>query len=130
MADEQAPPPGVTDSAAVRRAALAAGFDAPQFRSEVRSFCQAHLPADLAAAAARHQYFTKEQRVRWQRILQQQGWFAPHWPRAFGGEDWGSLRRLILMEELEHAGTPWLAHFGITYLGLGRDLNGIIKNSK
>lgn len=117
MADEQASTEVATDSAAVRRAARAAGFDAPEFRSQVRSFCREHLPADLAAAIEHHQYFTKDQRVRWQRILQQQGWFAPHWPRAFGGEDWGALRRLILMEELERAGTPWLAHFGITYLG-------------
>lgn len=107
----------VSDGALVRRAALAAGFDAPAFRREVRAFCATRIPPDLRESARRHQYYDKDQRVRWQRLLQQQGWFAPHWPRAFGGQDWGALRRLILMEELELAGTPWLAHFGITYLG-------------
>lgn len=105
------------DGAAVRRAARAAGFEAPAFRAQVRAFCATQIPADLVESARRHQYYDKDQRVRWQRLLQQQGWFAPHWPRAFGGQDWGALRRLILMEELERAGTPWLAHFGITYLG-------------
>lgn len=107
----------VGDSARVCRAAAAAGFDAPAFRRDVRAFCATRIPPDLRESAQRHQYYSKDQRVRWQRLLQQQGWFAPHWPRAFGGQDWGALRRLILMEELERAGTPWLAHFGITYLG-------------
>lgn len=107
----------VSDSALVRRAAQAAGFDAPAFRNEVRQFCATRIPPDLVESARRHQYYDKDQRVRWQRLLQAQGWFAPHWSRAFGGQDWGALRRLILMEELELAGTPWLAHFGITYLG-------------
>ena len=107
----------VRDGAQVCRAAQEAGFDAPAFRQEVRTFCASRTPPDIAEAARRHQYFGKEQRVRWQRLLQSQGWFAPHWARAFGGQDWGALRRLILMEELERAGTPWLAHFGITYLG-------------
>ncbi len=107
----------VSDGSLVRRAAQAAGIDAPAFRSEVRAFCATRIPPDLVESARRHQYYDKDQRVRWQRLLQQQGWFAPHWPRAFGGQDWGALRRLILMEELELAGTPWLAHFGITYLG-------------
>jgi alkylation response protein AidB-like acyl-CoA dehydrogenase len=108
---------GVRDSAPVCRAARLAGFDAPAFRREVREFCQTRVPADLVESARRHQYYSKDQRVRWQRLLQKQGWFAPHWPQRFGGQDWGALRRLILMEELELAGTPWLAHFGITYLG-------------
>lgn len=105
------------DGARVCEAAREAGFDAPALRQEVRAFCTNERPPDLAESARRHQYYGKDQRVRWQRLLQSRGWFAPHWPRQFGGQDWGHLRRLILMEELELAGTPWLAHFGITYLG-------------
>lgn len=105
------------DPPSVLRAAAAAGFDARAFRAEVRAFCRDCLPADIARMAARHQYFSREQRIRWQQLLQPRGWLTAHWPRAFGGQDWGHLQRLILLEELELAGTPWIAHFGFTYLG-------------
>lgn len=105
------------DGAAVLRAAAAAGFDAREFRHRVRAFCRDHLPPDIAAMAAHNQYFDREQRVRWQRLLNEQGWFVGHWPREFGGEGWGHVQRLILIEELERAGTPWIAHFGVSFIG-------------
>jgi len=92
-------------------------FDADEFREAVRAFCRQEFPADLAEKARTHVYFSKEDRVRWQRILQSRGWFAAHWPAAYGGADWGPLQRFILIEELELAGTPWLTHFGISFAG-------------
>ena len=108
---------GVIDDAAVQHAAESAGFDARAFRQEVRQFCRDALPADIAGMAAHNQYFDREQRVRWQRLLDDRGWLAGHWPKAFGGQDWGHLQRLILIEELERAGTPWIAHFGVSFIG-------------
>lgn len=95
----------------------AAAFDAAAFREEVREFCRSHLPAELAAKARTYSYFTKAERVRWQRILHERGWFAGHWPKEFGGRGWGPLQRFIAIEELEFAGTPWLTHFGISFAG-------------
>ncbi|MEP7244517.1 MAG: acyl-CoA dehydrogenase family protein [Gammaproteobacteria bacterium] len=94
-----------------------ARFDAQEFRSEVREFCRTHLPPDLAAKARDYTYFTKEDRVRWQRVLHERGWFAGHWPREFGGQGWGPTQRFIAIEELEYAGTPWLTHFGVSFAG-------------
>ncbi|HKY92716.1 MAG TPA: acyl-CoA dehydrogenase family protein [Nevskiaceae bacterium] len=105
------------DGPATLQAAAALGFDARAFRAEVRAFCREQMPPDIARMAARHQYFSREQRVRWQQRLQARGWFAAHWPRAHGGQDWSHLQRLILIEELERAGTPWIAHFGVSFLG-------------
>ena len=95
----------------------AESFDADEFRAEVRAFCREHYPADLARKAALYSYFSKSDRVRWQRLLQDRGWFAGHWPRAYGGLGWGPLQRFIFIEELEYAGTPWLTHFGISFAG-------------
>jgi alkylation response protein AidB-like acyl-CoA dehydrogenase len=94
-----------------------ADFNADQFRSQVREFCARELPADIADKARRHVYFSRDDRVRWQRLLQARGWFAGHWPRRHGGADWGYLQRFILIEELELAGTPWLTHFGVSFAG-------------
>jgi alkylation response protein AidB-like acyl-CoA dehydrogenase len=105
------------DGTATLQAAAAAGFDARAFRGEVRAYCRDRMPPDIARMAARHQYFSREQRVRWQQLLQEQGWFTAHWPGAHGGQDWGHVQRLILIEELERAGTPWIAHFGVSFLG-------------
>jgi alkylation response protein AidB-like acyl-CoA dehydrogenase len=92
-------------------------FEPEAFREEVRDFCASALPPDLRVKADANIYFTKEDRVRWQRLLLDRGWLAAHWPSAHGGADWGSLQRLILIEELEFAGTPWLTHFGVSFMG-------------
>ena len=92
-------------------------FDAEQFRAEVRAFCRERLPADLARKADAYVHFSKADRVRWQRLLDERGWFIGHWPVPFGGEGWGPLQRFIFIEELERAGTPWLTHFGVSFAG-------------
>jgi len=104
-------------SGKLRRAAAAAGFDEAGFRQQLRAFCRVRMPAELSAKIHRHQYFSREDRVLWQRQLQAQGWFAAHWPKEFGGSGWGPLQRFIFIEELERAGTPWLTHFGVSFLG-------------
>jgi len=102
---------------AVQRAAAAAGFDAAEFRAALRAFCRDQVPADIREAMVGHRYFSREQRIRWQRLLQARGWFVGHWPKAHGGQGWGPLQRFIFIEELERAGTPWLTHFGTSFLG-------------
>lgn len=101
----------------VLAAAEGAGFDAAAFRAEVAAFCRQTMAGPLGEKARKHQYFSKEDRITWQRALQARGWFAAHWPRDQGGQDWSHLQRFILLEELEAAGGPWLAHFGISFVG-------------
>lgn len=92
-------------------------FDAQTFRAQVRDFCASDIPEDLASKIRRHEYFSKDDRVRWQRLLNQRGWFVGDWPEAYGGCGWGPTQRLVLIEELERAGTPWLTHFGFSFVG-------------
>ena len=64
-------------------------FEPDAFRAEVREFCRRELPPELAAKARVHVYFSREDRVRWQRILQRRGWFAGHWPREYAARAGG-----------------------------------------
>ena len=84
------------------------------FRDEVRVWLRANLPADLSRKVARHEELTREDLLRWHRILAKQGWVAPWWPREWGGTDWDVVRRYIFEEECGYAGSPPLIPFGIT----------------
>ena len=35
--------------------------------------------------------------VRWQRILNRQGWAAYSWPREWGGPGWSAVQRMIFL---------------------------------
>ncbi|HEY2400928.1 MAG TPA: acyl-CoA dehydrogenase family protein [Steroidobacteraceae bacterium] len=76
------------------------------FRTEVREFIHANLPAEIATDARR--WFNPEVANfrRWQRILAARGWGAPHWPVEYGGTDWSAIRRHIFMEEIYRADAP------------------------
>jgi alkylation response protein AidB-like acyl-CoA dehydrogenase len=76
------------------------------FRTEVREFIGASLPAEIARDTRRWFNPTVENFRRWQRILADRGWGAPHWPKEYGGTDWSALRRHIFLEEIYRADAP------------------------
>ena len=49
----------------------------------------------------------------WHRILADQGWIAPAWPREWGGTGWNVVQRYIFEEECGYAGAPPLIPFGL-----------------
>ncbi|MFL6606468.1 MAG: acyl-CoA dehydrogenase family protein [Steroidobacteraceae bacterium] len=76
------------------------------FRKEVRTFIRAHLPPDIALDV-HHWYNPKLANYRrWQRILSERGWGAPHWPKEYGGTDWSPVAKHIFMQELYAADAP------------------------
>ena len=83
------------------------------FRDQVRDFLDSHLPKDLQAKVLKHLRLSKDDFVRWHKILAQQGWVAPGWPREFGGPGWTPVQRHIFEEECARAGTPRVMPFGI-----------------
>ena len=87
------------------------------FRAEVRAFIQERLPQDIRERLRAGHPPRKQDTVRWQRILNERGWAAPHWPRRFGGAELGQAERLILMDELYRAPAPLPQVFNITMLG-------------
>jgi alkylation response protein AidB-like acyl-CoA dehydrogenase len=83
------------------------------FRDQVRAFLDSHLPEDLRAKVLGHMRLSKDDFVRWHRILAKQGWVAPGWPVEYGGPGWTPVQRHIFEEECARAGTPRVMPFGI-----------------
>ena len=83
------------------------------FRNQVRAFLDSHLPHDLRDKVLGHLRLSKDDFVRWHRILAAQGWVAPGWPVEFGGPGWTPVQRHIFEEECARAGTPRVMPFGI-----------------
>jgi alkylation response protein AidB-like acyl-CoA dehydrogenase len=83
------------------------------FRQQVRSFMQEKLPADIRQKVLGGLIVERDDYVRWQRILHQQGWGAPGWPQQFGGPGWNATQQYIFEEESAAAGAPRAVPFGL-----------------
>jgi alkylation response protein AidB-like acyl-CoA dehydrogenase len=84
------------------------------FREEARAWLHANLPDDLRRKVERYEHLSKEDLLRWHRILAKQGWVAPAWPKEWGGTGWNVVQRYIFEEELGYVGSPPLVPFGLT----------------
>ena len=83
------------------------------FRDEVRAFLNDKLPADISRKVKEHKRLGKEDTVRWQKILNEQGWLALHWPKEHGGTGWSPIQKHIFEEECAEAGAPTVLPFGV-----------------
>jgi len=84
------------------------------FREDVRAWLASNLPQDLKQKVASYAHLSKDDLLRWHRILAKQGWVAPAWPKEWGGTGWNVVQRYIFEEELGYAGAPPLIPFGLT----------------
>ena len=57
------------------------------FRAEVRAFMRDNLPASIREKMVAGRKLSKDDYVRWTRILAAKGWGAPHWPQEWGAPD-------------------------------------------
>jgi alkylation response protein AidB-like acyl-CoA dehydrogenase len=74
------------------------------FRQEVREFFAAHLPRELARRFAIGAHPPDRADVRrFQALMHERGWGAPHWPAEWGGTGWSPLRKHLFMDELYKA---------------------------
>ncbi|HBL88456.1 MAG TPA: pimeloyl-CoA dehydrogenase large subunit, partial [Alcanivorax sp.] len=69
------------------------------FRDEVRTFLNEKLPKDISSKVKEHKRLGKEDTIRWQKILNEQGWLALHWPKEYGGTGWSPIQKHIFEEE-------------------------------
>jgi alkylation response protein AidB-like acyl-CoA dehydrogenase len=83
------------------------------FREQVRSFMKEKLPADIRRKVLGGLIVERDDYVRWQRILHEQGWGAPAWPQQFGGTGWNATQQYIFEEESAAAGAPRAVPFGL-----------------
>ena len=82
------------------------------FRNEVRTWLGANLPADIGEKVTTYRGLSREDFIRWHKILAAKGWSVPHWPREWGGTGWDITQRYIFEEEFGLAGAPNLPPFG------------------
>ncbi|NDG38998.1 MAG: pimeloyl-CoA dehydrogenase large subunit [Betaproteobacteria bacterium] len=82
------------------------------FRNEVRSWLAGNLPSDIRDKVVSYRHLTKEDFIRWHKILAAKGWSVPHWPAEWGGTGWDITQRYIYDEEFGLAGAPGLPSFG------------------
>ena len=82
------------------------------FRNEVRGWLAENLPADIRAKVVGYHGLSKDDFIRWHKILAAKGWAVPHWPVEWGGTGWDITQRYIYDEEFGLAGAPGLPPFG------------------
>ena len=87
------------------------------FRDEVRAFFREALPADIRRKTELGQRSTKDDIVRWQRILNAKGWAVPHWPVEWGGTGWSPVQKYIFKEEMQLAPAPDPLAFNVSMVG-------------
>ena len=87
------------------------------FREEVREWLRASLPQELRDKVATYAHLSKEDLLRWHRVLAKKGWIAPSWPQEWGGTGWDPVQRYIFEEEAGYAGAPPLVPFGLLMCG-------------
>ena len=82
------------------------------FRDEVRDWLGTNLPADIRDKVVNYQHLSKDDFMRWHKILAAKGWSVPHWPVEWGGTGWDITQRYIYEEVFGLAGAPNLPPFG------------------
>ena len=94
------------------------GAEDEAFRLEVRAFLATHLPADLARRHAMGFHpLPRTDLIRWNRILADKGWAAPHWPQEYGGPGWTPIQRHLFEEECARVHAPDLSWQGLRLCG-------------
>ena len=76
------------------------------FRAELRDFFHTAVPDRIRRKLREGLHASRDDQVESQRILNARGLAVPHWPVEWGGQDWSTIKRFILREELEAAPAP------------------------
>jgi alkylation response protein AidB-like acyl-CoA dehydrogenase len=87
------------------------------FRDEVRAFFRQALPADIRRKTELGQRISKEEMLRWVRILHARGWATPSWAPEWGGTGWDAVKQYIFKEELHMAPAPEPISFNMNMIG-------------
>ncbi|HEX6259202.1 MAG TPA: acyl-CoA dehydrogenase family protein [Woeseiaceae bacterium] len=83
------------------------------FRDEVRAFLRQKYPQDLREKQDNGIALGKDDVVRWQKILYEQGWAAVNWPAEYGGTGWSAIEKHIFANEIAAANAPEMIPFGV-----------------
>ena len=85
-------------------------------QSEVRNFLAEKLPKQMSEKVRLGGDLTKAEMDEWHSILNDKGWLAQNWPKAFGGAEWDAVQRHIYEEEAALSNAPRIIPFGLSML--------------
>ncbi len=83
------------------------------FQQQVRDFLENEFPADIREKIDSNVNLSKDDIIRWQKILNKQGWMAPNWPVEYGGTGWTPTQKYIFNQEMGRVGAPEPVPFGV-----------------
>jgi alkylation response protein AidB-like acyl-CoA dehydrogenase len=94
--------------------------EAEAFRSQVQAFLVANLPEGWGGIGMLEGLEMETFVGQWRKVLFENGYLAPNWPKQYGGGGLSALEQVIMAEEFTRAGVPSGGPndvFGIQMLG-------------
>jgi len=91
--------------------------DEVAFRDEIRRFFKERLPDDIRRKQDQAVRLDREDHVRFQQLLAEQGWAGVNWPVEYGGTGWTPVQKYIFATEMAAANAPDIIPFGLSMVG-------------
>jgi alkylation response protein AidB-like acyl-CoA dehydrogenase len=83
------------------------------FRDEVRQFLADNYPDDIRRKRDQGITLSPDDMIRWQKILNDKGWFAVNWPVEYGGTGWNPVQKYLFANEMAAINAPPIVAFGV-----------------
>ncbi len=87
------------------------------FRERMRAFFTTEIPQSIRDQVAKGEHVHRDDQVTAQRILNANGLAVPHWPAAWGGQDWTPVQLYIYQDEMQQACVPPPLGFNTNMVG-------------
>jgi len=86
----------------------------PEFRQMLQNFYAKHYPENLRHVPHRLRF---NEIKGWSKVLSEQGWIAPSWPKKFGGMGLPPGKMIAYVEEQEQYGVARAPDMGVVMIG-------------
>jgi len=80
-------------------------------------FFTTEIPQRIRDEVQRGEHVARDDLVEAQRILNAHGLATPHWPKAWGGQDWSPVQLYIYQDEMQQACVPPPLGFNTNMVG-------------
>ena len=100
------------------------------FAPKCAPFSMPNFPRTFAPSCELGRHISKDDMVRWQKIMYRKGWGAPNWPTQFGGTGWNVVQQHIFEEERAAANAPGQNPFSTEDAGAGACRNSATPRSR
>jgi alkylation response protein AidB-like acyl-CoA dehydrogenase len=91
--------------------------DELEFQQEARAFFRDQYPDELRKKTDNGIELSRDDYIRWQKIMHRQGWAAVNWPVEYGGTGWTPVQKYIYANEMAQANAPDMVPFGVKMVG-------------